>query len=100
MSTPFRGVSLGALKVLADSMEGGRLAPPFTSIAVRRLLGTADAETVSMELRRLADTGMKTAHLAYLLQAIAEERASGQKPADKVELVWTGPETLGSASRE
>lgn len=64
------------------------------------MLGSADAESVSIELQRLAETGMKAPHIVYLMRAIADERASGQQAADKVELVWTGPETLGSASRE
>lgn len=100
MSTPFRRVSLGALRVLADSIEGGRLAAPFTTTAVHRLLSTPGTETISAELQCLADTGMAAAHLAYLLRAIADERAAGQQAANKVELVWTGPETVGSASRE
>lgn len=100
MSTPFRGVSLGALRALADSIDSDRLLPPFTPISVSRLLGGADAEEVAAELQRLAATGMTAPHLTYLLRTIADERASAQQAADKVELVWTGPETLGAASRE
>jgi len=100
MSTPFRGVSLGALRALADSIENGRLTPPYTPISVSRLLGGADAEGVSVQLQRLDATGMTAPHVAYLLRTIADERALGQQTADKVELVWTGPDTLGSASRE
>ncbi len=100
MSAPFRGVRIGALRALADSIESGRLTPPFTSISVGRLAGGANAGNTSAELQRLAATGMTVPHLAYLLRAIADERASGQRAADKVELVWTGPETSGSASRD
>jgi phosphatidylserine/phosphatidylglycerophosphate/cardiolipin synthase-like enzyme len=37
---------------------------------------------------------------AVLLRAVADERAEGQVAADRVRLVWTGPETHSSTSRD
>jgi phosphatidylserine/phosphatidylglycerophosphate/cardiolipin synthase-like enzyme len=41
-----------------------------------------------------------SANIAYVLDAIAAERARNQPVEDLVELVWTGPESIQSATRD
>ena len=100
MTLSFRQLARTSLLNLADSIESGRLAPPFTPLAVGRLLPRAEADEVSQELKRLAESGMQTNHIAYVLRTLADERADARHTDEAVELVWTGPETTGSASRD
>jgi hypothetical protein len=39
-------------------------------------------------------------NIAYVLEAIAAERAINQAVEDLVEVVWTGPESIQSATRD
>jgi phosphatidylserine/phosphatidylglycerophosphate/cardiolipin synthase-like enzyme len=51
-----------------------------------------EAGAVTDELQRLADDGLAPRHLAYVLGALAEERAAAQQLSDRVELVCSPPE--------
>lgn len=99
MSSHFEGLTPATLNALADCLESGRLGHPFSSHAIRRMVSVTDADNLAAELDRITSAGMTPVHTAYLLRAIAQERESGIK-SGHVELVWTGPETPGSQSRE
>jgi hypothetical protein len=96
----FHELSRSRLEALADALAAGRLAAPFTTVAVQRVAPGSDAATVAAELDRLGASGMRAMELAYLLRALAHERAAGQRIADRIELVWSGPEHASSASRD
>jgi phosphatidylserine/phosphatidylglycerophosphate/cardiolipin synthase-like enzyme len=100
MSLPFHELTRSRLTALADALAAGRLGPPFTTVAVQRVAAGADAAAVATELARLAANGMQAPELAYLLRAIAHERVAGQRIADRIELVWSGPEHAGATSRD
>lgn len=100
MHSPFHELSRSRLTSLADALAAGRLAAPFTSVGVQRVAPGSDAATVAAELDRLGACGMRTTELAYLLHALAHERAAGQRIADRIELVWSGPEHSSSGSRD
>lgn len=100
MFSPFNELSKARLTAIADALAAGRLAPPFTTVAVQRVAPGADAAAVAGELHRLDSNGMRATELAYLLRALVHERAEGQRIADRIELVWSGPEHLTSGSRD
>jgi phosphatidylserine/phosphatidylglycerophosphate/cardiolipin synthase-like enzyme len=100
MHSPFHELSRSRLTALADALAAGRLAAPFTTVAVQRVAPGADAATVAAELDRLGGSGVRAAELGYLLRALAHERAAGQRIADRIELVWSGPEHSSSGSRD
>jgi phosphatidylserine/phosphatidylglycerophosphate/cardiolipin synthase-like enzyme len=52
------------------------------------------------ELQSLASQGMAAAHLALLLDARAEGAEARMAGASACELVWTGPESIASNSRD
>ncbi len=60
----------------------------------------ADSSEIASELQRLAKSGVESAHIAYVPDAIAAERARNQPIENPVELVWTGPESIQSATRD
>jgi hypothetical protein len=96
--TPLAGVSRSTLLSLADGPESGRLAEPFDLVALRRHVPARDCGPVKEYLAGLAACGFTVVQAAMLLRAVADERADGQATADRVRLVWTGPETHASTA--
>jgi phosphatidylserine/phosphatidylglycerophosphate/cardiolipin synthase-like enzyme len=88
------------LETLAAALDSGRLAPPFTATSLRDRVPAAAVDSVARSLDELHRSGMTPAHLAVVLRFMAEERAAAQASTDRVQLVWSGPEVEGSASRD
>jgi len=90
------GLDLSSLEALALALRTGRLRTPFSPAALaRHLTPSADLQAVADLLNTLAIDGGKPKLLARFVQAlVAERRASRQRAADRVELVWTGPEPV------
>lgn len=95
---PGEGVSAGTLRRLAVALRSGHVAPPFTRFALSSI--AACPEPLSAELQRLSGEGMSTAHLALLLDTAADAAEGRLAAESSVELVWTGPESTISRSRD
>src|SRR5688572_12019554 len=78
-------------------MRNGQLASPLSSLALARVAPACSEPAVS-ELVRLSSEGMQPKHLALLLETMA--RAVEGRLASRAELVWTGPESSVSHSRD
>lgn len=89
-----------ALIGLADALKAGRLFAPYFASSVIRHVPASLCQEVTAELNRLDATGATPAHIAYTLTALAAEREASQQIRDRVELVWTGQELIGSQSRD
>lgn len=100
MSRVLGGLSRKALADLAAALDDGTLCPPFTAPSVRHFAPKGELMSLAEELSRLHRKGMTASHLAELIRAVAEEREAAAVAAAQVELVWTGPETKGMASRD
>lgn len=85
---------------LAAALRAGRLAPPFSGIALRRYVPDHLAEAVAGSIRRLHAEGLRPEHLAAALDVLRADRSRRGHPADDVELIWTGPESRGAANRD
>ncbi|MFH1468328.1 MAG: DISARM system phospholipase D-like protein DrmC [Pseudomonadota bacterium] len=91
---PLRQLSRESMRALAAALSGGALRPPFAASAVARLLGGGELlAPVTGELVRLHEVGMGAEGIATLLTLLAEERDAASDAADRVKLVWTGPES-------
>ena len=88
------------MKGLAAALEGGSVAPPFQRSQLQGHTPDELVEGVLGELRELSGSGMAPRHIAHMLRLLAEERAAAQAIADRVELVWSGTEVSGAASRD
>jgi phosphatidylserine/phosphatidylglycerophosphate/cardiolipin synthase-like enzyme len=93
-------LSRPALLGLAAALETGRLYAPYSSSAIANYLPNGLCQAVVHELNHLSDIGSSPAHIAYTLNLLAAERAISQQVRDRVELVWTGQEVVGSESRD
>lgn len=94
------GLAATALEDLASVLEAGRLRPPFTRAAARRHVPEAMLDGLVHELSALHAQGFTTAQLAVLLRTLARERRHRQHVAERVELVWSGPDAPGTAPRD
>jgi phosphatidylserine/phosphatidylglycerophosphate/cardiolipin synthase-like enzyme len=93
-------VSRTTLLALAEALESGRLDGPNDGIGLRRQVPSHEYGDVAACLETLSRSGFTGTQTAVLMRALAEERARGQGAADRVRLVWTGPEARSSASRD
>ena len=100
MSRLLGDLAYGNLVQVAEAVETGRLAPPFTGFSVSRHVPGQLCDQVAGELNRLYESGMQVQHLAFLLHALADERLAIQSPDRSVQLVWSGPEVPGAQSRD
>lgn len=97
MSLALEGVSAATLRAIAAALQNGQLSTPLSPLAIARVAPSC-SETAVQQLVRLSREGMQAAHLALLVDAMA--KAVEQRLASGVELVWTGPESSASQSRD
>jgi len=88
------------LTALANALRSGRLHGPFTTVSVQRFCSGVQAGAVAERLQHLHGEQMQAQHLALLVDAIRQARSQAPQQADLVDLVWTGPETLGATNRD
>ena len=100
MTKALHSLNPGVLETLGKVLAGGRLVAPYTATGLARHVPGVDGAALSAELARLDAAGMTGPQIALLIGAIAEEKRRGEAQADRIELVWTGPETTGSQSRD
>lgn len=86
-----------ALDDLAAGLASDRLRPPYSAAGVRRVVAGALAEQVLRELQALHADGFAPKQIARLLRTLAAERRGHQQLADRIELVWSGPDVPGVA---
>lgn len=97
MSLAFEGASAATLRAIGSALRSGQLAVPLSPLAIMRIAPSC-SEAGARELIRLSNEGMQSAHLALLTDAFAT--AVEAKLASGAELVWTGPESSVSHSRD
>ena len=89
----FRRLSHPAMLALADALSAGRvdLADP-SGHRLSELVPEEHAAALGLELRALAQAGLRAPQVALLLRMLAAERAEAQAISDRYELVWSGDE--------
>ena len=82
-------------KRLAQALDSGRLVPPYSVVSLQSVLGSAD-EKILAAIRELADLGIAGGAAANWLRALD----AAVEPADRPDLVWSGPEVAGVPARD
>jgi phosphatidylserine/phosphatidylglycerophosphate/cardiolipin synthase-like enzyme len=100
MSPGLGNLGRPSLQALADALENGRLTRPYSVSAVARYVPPSMAKLAGAALAEMAELGMSATAVAHTLRLICHEREGAQALADRVDLVWTGPEVVGSGSRD
>jgi PLD-like domain len=87
-------LSVATLRALAASFRDGPLAVGLSHHALAQVIGT-QATTVYSNLEELQKQGMASAHVALMLEAVAQTRERATDPQLLFELVLSGPEVPG-----
>ena len=91
------GASAGTLRAIGAALRNGQLGSLLSPLAIARVAPSC-SETLAHELIRLSGEGMQASHLALLVDTMAT--AVEERLANCAELVWTGPESSVSRSRD
>jgi phosphatidylserine/phosphatidylglycerophosphate/cardiolipin synthase-like enzyme len=100
MSSPLAKLSTATIVSISDAIRSGRLVLSFSGIALREYADGAESVEIAALLRQLSDFGTSPEGIAYILDAIRQERLRTQKIENIVELVWSGPEIAQAATRD
>ena len=92
------GVSADTLRTLAAALRNGQLKKPLTAFKLSTVCRCPAA--LVADLQQLSDEGISSAHLALLLETSAEVAEARLVQTAATELVWTGPESMVSHSRD
>jgi phosphatidylserine/phosphatidylglycerophosphate/cardiolipin synthase-like enzyme len=88
------------LRALASALRCGRLTAPYTTLTIQRYCSAGETASVAARLQELSAEGMKSEHLALLLESVVAGRGQHADAGEVVELVWTGPELPGMVNRD
>ncbi|PSB24084.1 DISARM system phospholipase D-like protein DrmC [Stenomitos frigidus] len=100
MMSPFLSLSRPALSDLADALALERLSFPVYPFTLASYVSEDLGPVLAVELNKLRQQGMSSAHIAYMLKLLAQERTIAQQKQEQTALVWTGPEVVGAESRD
>lgn len=88
------------LIAIASALRSGRLSAPFTPMSLQRYCPPPQSVLASVRLQQLHDEGMKPQHVALFVETIERMRRGEPHKADRVEVVWTGPDYPGANIRD
>lgn len=100
MSTALARLSTAALAQLAAVLESGALRAPFGRAAIARAVDQSEIDAALGLLDDLARRGLDAAQAGHVLRLLVQERQTTQRVAERLELVWTGPDAPGPVSRD
>lgn len=88
------------LRGIASSMRAGRIASPFSAMALQRVISSENAEYVAVELESLRAQGADPAAISVMLELLVQDRQRRPLVEDVIDLVTTGPEACGVTNRD
>jgi phosphatidylserine/phosphatidylglycerophosphate/cardiolipin synthase-like enzyme len=88
------------LQEVASALRSGQLPPPFSAVALERIISRQLALPTAEALGKLSALGFGPAQLAVTLDLLRADRAGRPRMEDVVELVTTGPDAPGVANRD
>jgi phosphatidylserine/phosphatidylglycerophosphate/cardiolipin synthase-like enzyme len=99
MTGQFQKNSDGDLREIALAIRSGRLSPPYTTVALQRIV-SGDVAALAADLEWLLNSGFGAEQVAATLELIRADRQARPRVEDVLELVTTGPEVPGIANRD
>ncbi|WP_176736309.1 DISARM system phospholipase D-like protein DrmC [Oligoflexus tunisiensis] len=90
------------LQAIIDGLERGSLRSPFTEAGCFRLFGRETGKVVHQGLKQLNSFGFNDHQISVALALVREDRVNSRinENLDRIDLVWTGPETMGITNRD
>lgn len=100
MNDAFIKLSDTDLQSLIGALRSGRVAAPYSSLQVARVVPNALTHTIRDGLLVLESQGFSAAQIASALDLIAVDRASKGTAEPPIDLVTSGPEAPGITNRD
>ncbi len=94
------GLSERDLLEASNALRSGRLVPPYSTVALQRVVSRKAAEPTARALDNLSEQGFTPAQIAITFDALRADRATRPAFDDVLDLVTTGPEIEGIANRD
>ena len=94
------GLSERDLLEATSALRSGRLTPPYSTVALQRLVSREAAEPIARALEGLSEQGFTPSQIAVTLEILRADRASRPVFDDLLELVTTGPDIDGISTRD
>ena len=94
------GLSERDLLEAANALRSGRLLPPYSTVALQRVVPREAAELTVRALDKLSEQGFTSTQIATTLDVLRADRESRPAFDDLLELVTTGPDIEGIANRD
>ncbi len=94
------GLSERDLLEAANALHSGRLLPPYTTVALQRVVSREAAEQTAIALDKLSEQGFTPAQIAMTFEVLRADRANRPAFDELLELVTTAPEIDGVANRD
>jgi phosphatidylserine/phosphatidylglycerophosphate/cardiolipin synthase-like enzyme len=88
------------LQELANALRSGRLMPPFSAVALERIISRERTLRTVETLDELNALGFGPEQIATTLEIIRADRANRPRLEDVLELVTTGPDVPSVANRD
>jgi phosphatidylserine/phosphatidylglycerophosphate/cardiolipin synthase-like enzyme len=88
------------LRGLAAAIRSRRVVPPWSALALQRILPSGICEQAAAELQQWTEQGFSGDHLAAMLEFVVCDRQQRRADAETIELVTSGPEGPGIANRD
>jgi phosphatidylserine/phosphatidylglycerophosphate/cardiolipin synthase-like enzyme len=88
------------LQETANALRSGRLMPPYSTVALQRVVSRDSAGPTAQALDRLNEQGFTPSNIATTLEILRADRVNRPAFDDVLELVTTGPEIEGIANRD
>jgi len=100
VTDPLRRLSVPVLRGIVAALDARRLRTPCVGVYLRGLVPQGQEDDVADALNALGCAGPEPDRLALMIGLLADERARVQAATECVELVWSGPESPESPSRD
>ena len=94
------GLSERDLLEATNALRSGRILPPYSTVALQRLVSREAAELIARALDKLSEQGFTPSQIAITLEVLRSDRASRPAFDDLLELVMTGPDIEGVSTRD
>lgn len=88
------------LEVIASALRSGRIAPPFTAIALQRFENRETAEWLSVTLNRLIQSQFTCQQIFTVIDLLVKDRSNRVVPEEIIDIVTTGPEAGAIPNRD
>jgi phosphatidylserine/phosphatidylglycerophosphate/cardiolipin synthase-like enzyme len=88
------------IQEIAGALRSGRLSPPFSSVAINRIVPGHDEPELLGNLNRFTGSGFTPEQIATVLELLRADRLKRPRIDDLVQVVATGPEITGVANRD